>query len=427
MWMVKNPHLKKKGTDEDIDQKHKDEDYKKTFIWSKPPKAIVGTMIMKTDGSISYGGDFATADKPNGKPAKDLDEDDKKILKRRFDEERKQADSLHEELKQKNKEIGFRCTDPTLRSGHFALASLPHNPGPAASSLHSIPVLTDFPSAGFPETPNGNSRTYVAPVAGPGATLTGTVIGDQPGPTAFYVATVDAQGKKKFLQGLTDVAGRFVLAIPDIVSLTVFQRSKDGQPTDGASCSFTTTPHLDRLQMLANAPAHGPAIIDANPVYERGGASGGLIRLQTRATAPDARIIMDGTDKDVETLATSDESVLGRLRSSASLGPHELRVISGRVASNSFRAIVATLTFEPAAPMKPGQTRTIRLHVAGPSPEDKPSVTFTVAGAAKLAGSQPAVTAPVVDGIATVTIVATGTGGFQLNATLNIASPQFKQ
>jgi hypothetical protein len=89
-WISKNPHRPGEGLP--------DEDYQKTLIWSVPPKAIVGKIVVGSDGSIGYAGMFWTPRSPDGKPAKDLDDVERANLLALLRDEVRKADAFASEV-----------------------------------------------------------------------------------------------------------------------------------------------------------------------------------------------------------------------------------------------------------------------------------------------------------------------------------------
>lgn len=485
-------------------------DYKKTFIWNVPPKAVKGAMTQNTDGTYDYFGDFVTADAPGGKPADKLDDEDKKQLLKRFKEEKEKVDAFHQSLLQKEKEkkalkseIGRRCFSATLlpvdlvvrvpasvtagtevafsasastvivqpdpvetfrwdlgngkkargqtvkatyaKPGEYTLRLLAVDRYGAIGTLakkitvKARPTALATPPAAMAglkpvEAAVGDGTgteagNFIAPIAGPESDLSGTVQGEQPGPTTYYVGTVDAQGKKRFFQGVTDQAGHYAFKLAaGVVVASLFRKfDKRGEPDGGATCRVTNEPvHLGDTRELITTPPTGPAIIEGNSAYERGGMSQGILQLQTRGTGPDAKLLIDGKDSGSDTVAASDRSMIAKLHDDLGLGPHRFSVRSGGNESNSFGSIVSSLTFEPLGPLKQGSIQTVNLHVDGPRPQDAAVVIFSVSGAAQLLDGGETASVPLVNGVASVKIRGTRPGALQVRARLEVSSPDFR-
>ena len=272
---------------------------------------------------------------------------------------------------------------------------------------------------------------YLPPLAGPGSEITGTVIADSgSGPSEFFVATVDERGGHRYWKSTTDERGRFHLSVPQttggVVAFLLFKHfDAHGNPDEGAESRVASaTSHLENTVTLANAPRTGPAIVEASTSYEIGGRGEGLIPLHVRDVDPlRARVLVDGGTHDVDTLAASDESVLGRFHDDTPLGRHAITVQSGSDTSNSEIADAVTLRFDPIGALHSGQVTPVRLHVTGLG-SDPADATFTVGGAAALVTGAASQTVPVRDGVATVDVRAEHPGGLVVDTVLNVEIPQ---
>ena len=497
-WISKNPH-------EPGDHFPK-VDYKKTFIWSKPPKAIKGAMTLNTDGSYDYFGEFSTADAPNGKPADKLTDEDKKLLRKRFDEEKKRVDEFAKKLEAeeaKNKplknEIGRRCFDGTMLPLHLVLS------GPASARVGVRIPLTAFASTAivrndpleFFRWDLGNGRksrsravtaiydrpgsytvrliavdrygaigtlkqrinitaravarpsaqlSAVQPAAGEGSGVDSgvyappiasdpqeaikvTVEGDQPGPTEFLVSTVDDQGKKRFLRGVTDQFGHALLTLGAGVAVAMIFKhfDKHGQPDQGSTCRFARQPSvLGETQELANVPKSGPAILRANSSIELGGRGRGIATWQVRGASAQTSMQVDGSTGGINTLAASDTSLVGKLNDNTILGQHVFIFTNAGVASNPFHANAVTLTFGALPRLRPGEVANVSVAIGGIRPQDNAVVVFSVGGAATVAGGGSTATSVVRDGTASVKIQATRPGELLITVRLEVSSPDFK-
>lgn len=272
---------------------------------------------------------------------------------------------------------------------------------------------------------------YLPPLAGPGSEITGTVVADSgSGASDFYVATVDDRGTRQYWKGTTDERGHFHLRLPQIAggvtALLLFRHfDSRGNPDEGAESRVVpATSHLEDTVALANAPRSGPAIVEASTSYEIGGRGQGLIALHVRDIDPvSSRVLVDGATHDVDTLAASDESILGRLHDDTALGRHTISVQSDGQRSNSEIADAVTLRFDPIGTLHSGQVTTVRVHINGLG-NDPAEATFTAGGAAALVNAGTSETVPVRDGLATVEIRAEHPGGLIVDTVLNVEIPQ---
>lgn len=301
-----------------------------------------------------------------------------------------------------------------------------------ASTGESAPIGGHLYAA-VPRAENGpgkESGDYLPPIAGPNSELTGTVVNDSgSGPTDFYVGAVDNSGKHHYWKGVTDPNGHFHLRIPElagIVALLLFKHFDDrGRPDDGASTRITNlSAHLEDTQALSNVPSRGPAILEASTSYERGGMSDGLVPLHIRDVDPlTARVMLDGSDLSIDTLASSNESVLGRLHDATILGRHTLAVRTGDRLSNGENIDVVAEHFDPIPPLHTGQVTTVHLHIDGLG-DDPANVAFTVEGAASISDGTSTRSVPVHDGEADVDIRGEHAGELIVRTLLDVAVPQ---
>ncbi len=314
-------------------------------------------------------------------------------------------------------------------------AGLAVSSGASSSSAGDPPLNADRRyEAAAPHAESGGgseSGDYLPPLSGSSSEITGTVVSETgAGPADFYVGVVDDRGKSHYWKGTTDSRGHFHLRLPEIAggiaTLLLFKHfDLHGHPDDGAASRITNAAaHLQNTRALTNLPASGPAIVEASSSYERGGQGQGLIPLHVRDVDPlHARVMLDGGTREVDTVASSDESVLGRLHDDTALGRHAIAVQSGNRVSNSETADVVTLRFEPIPPLHTGQVTTVRLHVEGLG-SDSADVTFTVGGAALVADGSPTKTVPVRDGEADCDIRAEHAGALLVRTLLDVAIPQ---
>lgn len=283
-----------------------------------------------------------------------------------------------------------------------------------------------------PENGSGSETgTYLPPIAGAQSEITGTVVADSgAGVTDFYVGAVDGSGASHYWKGTTDAQGRFHLRIPQfangVASLVLFKHfDAQGKPDAGATTRITSaTAHLENTVPLANVPASGPAIVESRTSYELGGQGKSLVPLHVRDVNPlSARVLVDGSSRGVDTLASSDLSVVGKLHDDIALGRHSLAVQSDGRASNTRAMDVVTLRFDPIGELRTGQQATVRVHVDGLG-RDPADITFTVSGAASLADGSPSERVPVREGIATTEIRGEHPGALVLRTLLDVAIAQ---
>lgn len=315
-----------------------------------------------------------------------------------------------------------------LGSGLAAVLAASSQPGdPALNADARYATVSAHAQSGT----GTESGTYLPPLAGPQSEITGTVVADSgAGPIDFYVAAVDDRGRDHFWHGATDAGGHFHLRIPQIVAgvaaLLLFKHfDAHGRPDEGATCHIAgPAAHLENTEAAANVPARGPAIVEASTSYERGGMGEGLIQLHTRGIDPlHARVLLDGSDRSVDTLASSDESIVGRLHDDAALGRHAVSVQTGDEHTNAQLADVVTERFAPIAGLRPGQLATVHLTVDGLG-SDPARVTFTVGGAASLADGKPSDTVTVDRGNATDDIRGEHPGELLVHTVLDVSIAQ---
>ena len=270
--------------------------------------------------------------------------------------------------------------------------------------------------------------TYLPPLAGPQSEITGTVTAQEAGPTGFYVATVTDNGATQYYRSTTDTRGHFHLRLPKVTGLAkllLFREfDKDGRPDQGASCLIGHQAHLENTEAVLNPPRIGPAIVEANTAYERGGFGQGLVQLHTRGTdALTSKVLLDGSDRGVDTLAASDSSMVGKLHDDVSLGRHRIGAQSGNQRTNEQLADVVTEHFDPIGALRPGQVSTVRLHIDGLG-SDPARVRFTIGGAASVADGSDTATTPVVHDTAQVDIRAKEPGQLIVRTILLVSIPE---
>lgn len=295
------------------------------------------------------------------------------------------------------------------------------------ASLTADPRFTHVQAA--PQNGSGTDQgTFLPPLANQGV-ITGTVLASEAGPTAFYIATVTSNGDQQIYKGKTDEHGHFHLRIPAIAglaSLLLFKEfDSQGHPDKGATCQISKQPaHLENTEPVVNVPANGPAIVEANTAYERGGFSGGVMQLHTRGTdALNSKLLLDGSDRGVDTLATSDSSMVGKLHDDVPLGRHRVGAQSGDQRTNEQLADIVTERFDPIAPLRPGQVSTVKLHIDGLG-TDPAQVKWTVGGAASVADGRDTATAPVKDGSCQLDIRAKQPGQLVIRTVLLVSIPE---
>src|SRR5258708_2683454 len=113
-------------------------------------------------------------------------------------------------------------------------------------------------------------------------------------------------------------------------------------------------------------PATEPAIINASNSYERGGAAAGLIQLRISGLDPShATILLDGSDRYVDTISRTETSVTGKLHDDTPLGRHTLSVQSGAQRTSEHIVDIIAMHFDPVGVLHTGQVKTVHLTVEG--------------------------------------------------------------
>ena len=171
-------------------------------------------------------------------------------------------------------------------------------------------------------------------------------------------------------------------------------------------------------------PASGPAITEANTAYERGGYNRGLVQMQTRGTDPlHSKLLLDGSDKQLDTYGTSDMSIVGKLHDDTPLGRHTVGVQNGSQRLNDQQADVVTQQIAPLPPLKTGQVVPVHVHFDGLG-KDRASVRFTVEGSASLADGSTTTVVPVdAKGDCQIQIRATQPGNLVIGTVLMVEIP----
>ncbi len=326
-------------------------------------------------------------------------------------------------------------------SAFVALASYRYDAPATAAESNDAPLDSNAQFTQVKPAPGSGGGTdngvYLPPVAGSHSEITGTVQAqqDEPaGPKDFIVGSVDAQGHKKYWHGLTDANGHFHFEVPaaitGLAALIVFRRfNKDGQPDAGSDCQITDGPaHLPGATQLANVPPAGPAITEGYPVYEEGGHGQGLMNVLTRNGDPrQEKLLLDGSDRNVDTLASSDRALVGKIQDGTRPGFYRASFTSGSQHSNELPTSVVSVTYDPIPVLKPGSTTMVRMHIQGLRPQDAATVTFTVSGAAKLADGGSTANVPVKDGLAQVLIRGVTPGELNISTDLDVHQPEASQ
>ncbi|MBV8171202.1 MAG: hypothetical protein JO219_04635 [Candidatus Eremiobacteraeota bacterium] len=275
-----------------------------------------------------------------------------------------------------------------------------------------------------------DTGVYFPSVSGPHSEITGSVVGDQPGPQSFYIGTVDAQGHKRFWHGLTDANGHFHFLVPALAGLTglaLFTHfDKHGQPDAGSDCRVTDGPvHLPGGQALTNIPATGPAITEGYSAYELGGKTQGELQVLTRGGDPlQEKMLLNGSDRNIDTLASSDRALVGKLHDATQPGFYRTSFSSGNQHSNDMPTSVVRVTYDPLPPIKTGQVEPVRMHIDGLRPQDAAVVIFNVGGAATVADGSTTATVPVKDGLAEVLIRGVRPGALEVVTDLEVHQPE---
>ena len=356
----------------------------------------------------------------NGTEGSKLSKEEQEELLKLFADEKPKVDDVLEKHRKQHSMV-------TPHPAETALANVAMPPIDRDPDYHGAVA-----SAG--DGTGNESGNYLPPLAGRGGEITGTVVApeEQPGPHAFYVATVDANGQRTFFQSVSDAFGHFRLVLPaaaGLAAVEVFRHfDKNGQPDQGARCQISNQPaHVPDTQPLPHAPAHGPAILEANSSYERGGQGQGLIQLQTRGVNPQhAAVLVDGKPDAVDTLAASERGIVAKLHDDVALGRHAIAVASGSRKTNVFPTDVVTLQFDQAPQLKTGEVQPVTLHVVGVGPGEQATVTFTVSGAATLESGAESVKVPLQNGTASVRIRGVRPGALTIRVLLEVDLPEFR-
>src|SRR5271165_877294 len=323
-------------------------------------------------------------------------------------------------------------------STFVALASYPSGAPATAAESNDAPLDANSQFTQVKPAPGNGTGTdngiYLPPVSSSHSEITGTVQAqqDEPaGPKDFIVGSVDAQGRKKFWHGLTDANGHFHFAVPaaiaGLAALVVFRHfNKDGVPDAGSDCQITDGPaHLPGATQLANVPPAGPAITEGYPVYEEGGHGQGLMQVLTRNGDPRAsKLLLDGSDRGVDTLASSDRALVGKIQDGTQPGFYRASFASGSQHSNDLPTSIVRVTYDPIPTLKPGSTTMVRMHIQGIRPQDAAIVIFNVTGAAKLADGGTTASVPVKDDLAQVLIRGVTPGELNISTDLEVHQPE---
>ena len=268
---------------------------------------------------------------------------------------------------------------------------------------------------------------YLPDIAGPSSQIVATFSDpDQSGPSGqVLVAFEDRTGHKSFFKTVADAQHHVLFRVMEgAVAFWLFKSFKgDGTPDDAAvKCAIGG--NVPEAQAVPHVAANGLAITRASSAYERGGMGNGIVSVQTRGNDPaSSRILMDGSNSDIQTLAASDTSVKARISDDAQLGRHEFSLRSGAKTSSAIPADVVTLRADPVAGGEPGTVSTLTVHCDGLPPADGGTMYFLVSGAARLEDGSQTTSAPVINGIAQVRIRAISAGAalvkFKLQARIN--------
>jgi hypothetical protein len=272
-----------------------------------------------------------------------------------------------------------------------------------------------------------DETAYLPDVAGPSSQVVATFNDpDQSGPSGqVLVAFDDRSGHRTFFKALANAQHHVLFKILEgAVAVWLFKSFKgDGTPDDAAvKCAIGG--NVPETQALPHVASNGPAITRASSAYERGGSGNGIVSVQTRGDDPlNSRVLIDGSESNIQTLAASDMSVKARLSDNAPLGRHQFAVQSGNKVSGSFPADVVTLRADPVAGGEPGTVSTLTVHCDGLPPADGGTMYFLVSGAARLEDGSQTTSAPVINGIAQVRIRGISAGAalvkFKLQARIN--------
>ena len=338
--------------------------------------------------------------------------------------------------------IGNYCKTPAAllpptpqppSDGSGSMGKSPSAPLPPAKSPSKLGEGTEFKSI-QPAPGDGTGKeegAYLPPIAGPGSTIFATVVDpNEEGPHDFVVGTVDDTGKHNYFKGVTDVAGHLAFVVPaGVTAVELFRHfDKNGNPDPGAQTNVGPVPHVTDTTPLPpeKIPSGGPAIVEGNPVIQRGGPANGTFALHTRGTDPSTtKVLID--DKPVTTYAASDLSVVARVSDNLTLGTHQLSVASGGIKSNAFPADVVAVRSEPLPPIHVGAVTTLHIHVEGIPSAHIAMMHFDVSGAAQVRGGGGSADVPVKNGMASLQIQGVHAGQLVARYRLRVAIPGFWQ
>ena len=321
----------------------------------------------------------------------------------------------------------------------FCVAAAPSDSGSGALRLPLDEDPNFSQASPAPGTGSGaEDGDYLPPIAGASADsdISGTIApaGETPEPTTFYLGVIDDKGKAAYFRGLTDPNGRFRFRLPrvsaGITAVELFRLfDKNGQPDQGAICLISDKPtHLAGTQTIAHVPATGPVVLEASSAYERGGTGQGIVIMQVRAVdASTAQVLMDDSVGEIDTLAASNRSVVGKIHDDAELKKHVFLTSSSSGRTNRFTSALVSTSFDALPPLKLGEVIPVTFHVKGLAPGDAAVVIFDVGGSARLVGGGSTVAVPIIDGTATVAIRAVEPGPLHIGTSLQVSLSDFSK
>ncbi|HEV2909776.1 MAG TPA: hypothetical protein VGX02_10925, partial [Candidatus Eremiobacteraceae bacterium] len=195
---------------------------------------------------------------------------------------------------------------------------------------------------------------------------------------SLYVAVIDARGAASYYRLNTDAAGVIHFRAPKgTVRIEVFRHFTAASKPDVGVTSVVTDSayHLEGAQTVSGVPARGAAILEAQPVYQRGTGASDQVSMQTRDIDPrSAQLLLNGSTANVLLRAASSRSIVAQLPKTAALGASTLQVRSGQTTTNPVACTVIEASAPTPPPLHIGQVWPVTVHIAGLAPHTQASV-----------------------------------------------------
>jgi hypothetical protein len=253
----------------------------------------------------------------------------------------------------------------------------------------------------------GTEQVFAPNISGPGSQIVATVMdSDQTGPIDQVTIQVDDnKGQHRFFRLFTNPDGHVNFRLPAYAAafelFTHFTADRRAGPS-AARCLIDAHATVPGTQAVENLPSTGSAITRASSAYERG--ANNLVDLQTRGVDPQrAQVMLDGSNANVETVASSNMETKALISNDAPLGRTSVTVKSGGT-SNAIPADIVQLRADPIGVSETGAVQTVTVHCDGLPASDAGTMYFQVGGAALLADGGTTTSVPVQNGIAQVQI-----------------------